>query len=244
MTTPPLLSLEGIEKSYGSVRALAGVSVAVAPGEVVVLLGPSGSGKSTLLLVADLLVPPDRGAVRWYDQPIPRSGEGEIRRKIGLVQQKPPVLRRTVLENVAYGLRLRGTPRRNAEREARESLAKVGLAELSLRDATALSGGEQQRVAIARALALRPRLLLLDECTDNLDPANAANVERLVLEEARGGAAVLLATHDLFQARRLGDRVALLWDGRVIEEGPRDAFFSAPKDPRAVRFLAGELPLP
>jgi len=198
------------------------------PGTLLAVLGPSGSGKSTLLMLLAGLVPPDAGEVK-------RKGRAVY------LDQQPYVLERSVLENAAFGLRLKGVPRAKAKEKALFWLSRVGLEALAPRPARGLSGGERVRLALARALAVEPESLLLDEPTANLDPANVARIEALVREEKARGRAVVLVTHNLFQARRLADRALFLLEGQVVEEGPAPAFFEAPKDPRTRAFLSGEM---
>ncbi|GLV49085.1 ABC transporter ATP-binding protein [Thermus sp. LT1-2-5] len=198
----------------------------VHPGEILAVLGPSGSGKTTLLRLLSGLLRPERGRV-----------EGG---RSAYLPQTPPLLRRSVLENAAFGLRLRGVAKREARERARALLARVGLAEKAHQPAHLLSGGEAVRLALARTLVVEPEVLLLDEPTASLDPANAAQVEALLLEAAEGRG-VILATHDLFQAKRLAKRVVFLYLGQVVEEGEASAFFQSPKDPRTQAFLQGRL---
>jgi len=198
------------------------------PGEILALLGPSGAGKSTLLMLLAGLLPPDAGRVE-------RTGPAVY------LDQQPYLLERSVLENAAFGLRLKGVPRARARRAALSWLSRVGLEALAERPARGLSGGERVRLALARALATEPKSLLLDEPTANLDPANVARVEALIGEERHRGRAIVLVTHNLFQAKRLADRALFLLAGEVVEEGPAPAFFEAPKDPRTRAFLSGEM---
>ena len=199
-----------------------------APGELLAVVGPSGSGKSTLLKILAGLLPPDEGEVR-------REGMAVY------LDQSPYVLERSVLENAAFGLYLKGVPARAAREAARAWLRKVGLEPLAQKPAKVLSGGERVRLALARALAVEPKSLLLDEPTANLDPGNVAKVEALIEAEKEAGRAVVLVTHNLFQARRLADRALFLLAGEVIEEGPAPCFFASPKDPRTRAFLSGEM---
>ncbi|BDG15325.1 ATP-binding cassette domain-containing protein [Thermus brockianus] len=223
----PALRAEGLSHRHGEFR-LEVERLEVCPGEILAVLGPSGSGKTTLLRLLAGLLRPDGGRV-----------EGG---RAAYLPQTPPLLRRSVLENAAFGLRLRGVARREAWRRAEALLARVGLAEKARQPAHRLSGGEAVRLALARTLLVEPEVLLLDEPTASLDPANAAQVEALLREAAQEGRAVVLATHDLFQAKRLAQRVVFLYLGRVVEEGEAGRFFQSPKDPRSRAFLEGRLP--
>ncbi len=222
-----MIEARGLERRYPGFRLFLPRLVA-RPGEVLAVVGPSGAGKSTLLrLLAGLEA----------------ATAGEVRRR-GLavyLDQEPHLLSRTVLENAAFGLRLKGVPAARAREEARAWLARVGLEALAGRPARGLSGGEKVRLALARALAVAPAALLLDEPTANLDPANVARIEALIREEKAAGRAIVLVTHNLFQARRLADRALFLLFGEAVEEGPAEAFFQAPKDPRTRAFLSGEM---
>ena len=165
-----------------------------------------------------------------------------LRNRIGVVFQRPVVFRRSVLENAAYGLRLRGDPA--AEVKATKMLQHVGLGDLVHRSARTLSGGEAQRLAFARTAVLRPALLLLDEFTAHLDSRNATTLERLMKEyRTETGASILLVTHSPSQARRLCDRVALIIDGQVVETGSTKQVLDEPQDPRAQAFLHGDAAL-
>jgi tungstate transport system ATP-binding protein len=169
-----------------------------------------------------------------------RSFSVDVRRRITLVFQRPHLLAGTILTNVEYGLKLRG--RHGHPAQARGMLERVHLSHLADRPAQAVSGGEAQLVALARALAVEPDVILLDEPTNNLDPARVALVEEVVMSDHRErGTTVVWATHNHFQARRVGDRVALLLDGKLVESATADAFFEAPKDPRTAAFVQGKM---
>ena len=161
-----------------------------------------------------------------------------MQRRITLVLQRPALLTGTVQANVEYGLRLRRVDRREAKRHVQGVLKRLDLTDLSTRAARNLSVGQAQLVALAAALVLEPDVLLLDEPTANLDPAHVALVEEVVRER---GTTVVFATHNVFQARRLAGRVALLLDGRLVEVAPVETFFSGPKDPRTAAFVRGEM---
>ena len=201
----------------------------------VVILGANGAGKSVLLRALHGLVEPSEGSIAW-------AGSGERPRSQAMVFQRPVVLRRSALANIAYALGVNGVAAPARDRRAREALARVGLAHLAERQARVLSGGEQQRLALARAWSLEPRLLFLDEPTASLDPTAAAEVERIVREIHASGTAVVMTTHNLGLARRFADEIAFLHEGRVTERTPADRFFNAPASPEAARFLEGELP--
>ena len=239
LVAPPRLPLrlEGVRLDLGGTTVLDGLDLCLEAGPATVLLGPNGAGKSLTLRVLHGLLAPSAGRVRWGDRPPDRAA----RRHQVMVFQQPVLLRRSVAANVAFALRLHGVPR--AERRARvaEALALAGLSALARRPAPVLSGGERQRLALARAWALRPGTLLLDEPTANLDPAATRAVEDLIATFRDAGTKIVLATHDLGQARRLGDEVVFLNRGRVVERAPAARFFDAPVSRAARTFLDGDL---
>lgn len=215
--------------------------LAVPSGQVFALLGPTGSGKSTLLRMLAGFEPPSAGELSWRDGPLyDGSGALTARQTVTLVFQRPLAIRGSVRTNVEFGPRLRGIG--DAAARAEEMLKRLNLLPLAGQSAASLSGGQLQLVALARALVLRPRVLLLDEPTSHLDPAHVALVEREVLNQQREqGMTVVWATHNLFQAKRVATQVALLLDGQLIENQPKEAFFNAPSDPRTRDFVAGRM---
>jgi tungstate transport system ATP-binding protein len=238
-TRDPLYRLESVEHRYGDRRVLQIERLDVLPGETFCLVGPSGAGKSTLLRLLQFLERPTAGRLAFDGQPAGPDLPLSIRRQATTVFQRPVVLDRSVRANVGYGLRVRG---RNDDRgEVNRLLGALGLEHLAATNARRLSGGEIQRVALARALAFEPRVLLLDEPTANLDPRNVRLVEDLIKDRRARGVTIVLATHHVFQARRLADRMALLLDGGIVEIAPTAAFLDAPRDPRTRAFLSGEM---
>ncbi len=238
-----IYEIEQAQKTYGSRTVLNIPALNVEPGEALAIVGPSGAGKSTLLRLLALLEAPTAGAVRLrLDGETVTSESASIaeRRQIAMVFQRPALLSRSVRANVAYGLRVRGE--RDAGEGVAQALERVSLTALADAHPRTLSGGEMQRVALARALVLEPRVLLLDEPTANLDPANVRIIEELVREQhAQAGTTIVLVTHNIFQARRLATRVALLLEGELVEVAPTEQFFDAPHDPRAAAFISGDL---
>ncbi|MBK8835456.1 MAG: phosphate ABC transporter ATP-binding protein [Anaerolineae bacterium] len=238
----PMYALSGVLKRYGHKTAVLVERLDICRGEVLALVGPSGAGKSTLLRLLNFLEPPTSGHVDFdgarFDAETPMALAQ--RRRVTTVFQRPALLRMSVRDNVAYGLRLRGEA--GAGSRAADALRQVGLQDLARSGAATLSGGEAQRVALARALAIAPEVLLLDEPTANLDPANVRLIEAAVLEHRRArGCACVWVTHNLAQARRVADRVALMLEGQLVEVAPAAEFFSAPKDPRTAAFVGGEM---
>ncbi len=205
------------------------------------IFGPNGAGKSTLLRLLNLLETPASGEITIGGVRAAPDTRLALRRRMAMAFQSPYLLRTSAGANTAYGLRVRRLGRRERGQRVREALEQVGALGLIRQPAWGLSGGEAQLVSIARALAVRPEILLLDEPTANLDPANAAGIEALIRDYA-GANTVVLVTHNLFQARRLADRAAFLYDGRLIEHGPAEDILSLPRDERTAAFISGEMP--
>lgn len=221
-----LLERAGVR--VGTAELLAGIDLSIDQGRPTLLIGPNGAGKTTMLKLAMGLIEPTEGRV---------VSEPGIRK--AFVFQKPVMLRRSVAANVGFALNACG---KRAERSRiGELLARVKLDGLEDRPARRLSGGEQQRLALARALAREPEVLFLDEPTASLDPAQTRLIEGVIDEVAGGGVKVVMATHDVAEARRIAGDVVLLVKGRVAEHAPASEFFTTPATQAARRFLAGEL---
>jgi ABC-type multidrug transport system ATPase subunit len=233
------IEAHGLEKTYpGDVRALDGLSFDVAGGSIFGLLGPNGAGKSTTVKILTTLSRPDAGSARVAGRDV-LSEPDAVRRAIGVVAQKSGVDREaTGRENLVLQGQLHGMGTRTARARADELLARFGLEDKRDAYPDSLSGGQQQRVAIVRALALRPKLMLLDEITSALDPELVAEVLNVVRELAQGGMTMLIATHEMVFARDIADRVCFLDEGVILEEGPPDQIFAAPREPRTKQFLA------
>jgi tungstate transport system ATP-binding protein len=229
------IRIEDVSLRSGSVTILESVSVVLAPGAPTVLIGPNGSGKSSLLRLATGLVSPTIGRVTWGGR-VTTGGD-----RCAIVFQRPVMLRRSVAANVAFALRHEANGRRHRADRIAALLDLVGLAALGARPARRLSGGEQQRLALARALARDPEILFLDEPTANLDPAATKAVEDIIAQVAAAGVKIVLATHDLGEARRLAGEVVFMLRGRVRESAPAAAFFAGPATQEAQAFLKGDL---
>jgi tungstate transport system ATP-binding protein len=189
-----------------------------------------------LLRLCHGLLSPDAGRIRWA-----LEDPAVLRRAQTMVFQRPVLLRRSVLGNIAYALAAQGVPRRMRRALAEQALAQVGLTDLSHRSARVLSGGEQQRLALARAWALRPQVLFLDEPTANLDPAATRRIEAVIDAIHRDGVKIIMTTHDLGQARRHADDIVFLHRGRLLEHTSAAAFFAQAASREARAFLAGEI---
>jgi len=238
----PIYQLQGVTKVYNGRRVLDVERLDIRRGEIFALVGPSGAGKSTLLRLLNFLEHPTGGTIRFLDvefsatRPVPL----ELKRRVTTVFQRPILLNRSVWANANFGLQLRG--QRDAARRIEQALEQVGLGRLARQPARTLSGGEAQRVALARAMVLEPDVLLLDEPTANLDPYNVGLIEDIARTLNRDrGISIVLVTHNVFQAKRLAERVALLLEGRIVEIADVGPFFQSPADPRTAAFVRGEM---
>jgi len=235
------LLVEDLHKSFGKLEVLRGIDLELAEHEVVCLIGASGSGKSTLLRCVNLLEPVNAGRIVLAGDEITAAGVDVnlVRRGIGIVFQAFNLFpHMSVLRNVTLGPRKAlGLSKAAADARADELLARFGLREKRDDYPDRLSGGQQQRVAIVRALAMQPRLLLLDEVTSALDPELVAEVLEVIRELAAEGMTMLIATHEMGFARDVAARVCFLDQGVILEEGPPEEIFSAPREPRTQQFL-------
>lgn len=227
------IRFESISVRSRGVTILDRVTLQIEVGLPTVLVGPNGSGKTTLLRTAMGLVSPTQGRITWG------GVEESPPARRAIVFQRPAMLRRSVSGNLSYALSVARIPHR-AER-IKELLSMVGLASLGKRPARRLSGGEQQRLALARALARDPAIILLGEPTASLDPASTKAIEDIISAIAASGIKVVMSTHDLGEARRIGGDIVLLHRGRVIENANAVEFLNSPKTDEAKAFLAGEL---
>jgi len=228
------LVLTGLVYEAGGQALLKGITAEIQATGRTLILGPNGAGKSLLLRLCHGLLKPTMGRIDW-------CGQTEVRRDQAMVFQRPVMLRRSAMGNLTYALACRGVGRAERRRRVEEVLDRTGLAAKAKLPARVLSGGEQQRLALARAWVLRPQVLFLDEPTANLDPAASLAVEKLILEIQASGAKIVMTTHDLGQARRLGDEILFLCDGRLVERKAAASFFSGPESPEAAAFIAGRL---
>ena len=219
----------------GEMTILDRISLVFEPGAPTVLIGPNGSGKTTLLRAAMGLVPISRGRITWA------GGGASPPTRRAILLQRPVMLRRTAAGNIRYALGAAGVPRSKHDQRVTELLSLVGLKELPGRPARRLSGGEQQRLALARALARDPAVLFLDEPTASLDPYATKAIEDVVRAVAACGVKVVMSTHDLGQAKRVGGTIVLLHRGRLVETGPTAEFLANPRTHEARQFIAGEL---
>jgi polar amino acid transport system ATP-binding protein len=247
-----MVSAEQVHKRFGRLEVLKGVSLQVQPGEVVCMLGPSGSGKSTFLRCINHLEKIDAGRLsvdgglvgyRQVGDKLYELNEAEIcreRAKIGMVFQRFNLFAHmTALENVIEApIRVKSVPKTEALEQGRQLLERVGLADKLDGYPSQLSGGQQQRVAIARALAMEPKLMLFDEPTSALDPELVGEVVDVMRRLAKDGMTMIVVTHEMGFARETADRVVMMDDGRIIEEGTPEDFFRAPREERTKQFLS------
>jgi tungstate transport system ATP-binding protein len=232
--------LADLRHCYGDRCVVDVPSLEVRPGEVLAVVGPSGAGKSTLLRLLNFLETPSSGRIVYHGTEVGPTAPLELRRQVVTVFQRPMLLRRSVAANIRLGRRIRGETSGREEVDA--LIARLGLTGLGHAHARTLSAGEGQRVALARALIVEPRVLLLDEPTSNLDPYNVGLIEGIVRSEnVERGTTVVLVTHDIFQARRMAHRVALLIGGRLIELADTETIFSTPGRDETAAFLRGDL---
>jgi tungstate transport system ATP-binding protein len=226
------LVLRDVSFAAGGRSIIDRVSFELLQGPRTAILGANGAGKSVLMRLMHGLLVPTQGQVLW-------KGDNPARQQ-AMVFQRPVMLRRSALANVVYALKLAGV--NPPERAAMEALANVGLSQLAGHPARVLSSGEQQRLALARAWALKPQVLFLDEPTANLDPNASREIEAAIQAVHAGGTKVVMTTHNLGQARRLGDEVLFIHQGRLVERAPVDRFFTQPASAEAAAFIKGELP--
>ncbi|MEU9700344.1 amino acid ABC transporter ATP-binding protein [Streptomyces sp. NPDC047981] len=238
----PLIELRDVNKHYGTLHVLQGISLTVGRGEVVVVIGPSGSGKSTLCRAMNRLEAVESGEIIIDGQPLPEEGRAlaRLRAEVGMVFQSFNLFaHKTVLANVSLAqIKVRKRKKEDADRRSRELLDRVGLAAHADKFPAQLSGGQQQRVAIARALAMDPKALLFDEPTSALDPEMINEVLEVMQQLAREGMTMVVVTHEMGFARSAANRVVFMADGRIVEDRTPEEFFTSPRSERAKDFLS------
>jgi tungstate transport system ATP-binding protein len=232
------LRLVGIEKNYRELKALDDVTFKAEGGKVIIILGVNGAGKTTLLRISAGLEKPDKGSIYFNDDPIT---DKDLRQIATLVFQRTAMFSMSVYDNLAYGLRLRGKKESEIKEKITKTLHAVGLDNFEKRKAKRTSGGEQQRIALARAFLLEPKILLLDEPTANLDPRIAIIIEKAIMKRKSRENIIVMATHNLAQAKRLGDEIVHIHGGRIVETGRAEELFGNPKNELTRKFINGEL---
>jgi polar amino acid transport system ATP-binding protein len=242
MSTQAVIELVDIHKSFGQLEVLKGVDVAVAPQELVFIIGPSGSGKSTLLRCCNLLEQPSSGQVLFQGEDISQPGVNidQVRQHIGMVFQSFNLYpHMTALGNITLALRkVKKMPRGEANERGHAALERVGLAEKAASHPTELSGGQQQRVAIARAIALEPDMMLFDEPTSALDPELVGGVLNVMRDLREAGMTMIVVSHEMRFAQEAADRVLFMDEGVILEQSPPDELFNNPQHARTREFLA------
>ncbi|MEQ1776289.1 MAG: ATP-binding cassette domain-containing protein [Burkholderiales bacterium] len=231
------LTIDKLGFSIAGREIIKSISCEITAGTRTVILGANGAGKSVLMRLCHGLLKPTAGRIVWTHDGLTRRARGQA-----MVFQRPVMLRRSAIANVIYALKLSGMTSMECRLRAEDVLEAVGLANVADRPARVLSGGEQQRLALARAWALGPEVLFLDEPTANLDPNATRDIESIISAIHASGTKIIMTTHSLGQARRLGDEIFFLSEGRLIERASVDDFFKLPKSPEAISFLRGELP--
>ena len=237
-----LIKVEGLQKNFGKLHALNGVSEEIRKGEVVVVVGPSGSGKSTFLRSLNLLEEPSEGKIYFEGVDITdkKVDINRHRQKMGMVFQHFNLFpHKTILQNITLApTKLLGMSKEEADKKGMELLERVGLAEKANAYPSQLSGGQKQRIAIVRSLAMEPDVMLFDEPTSALDPEMVGEVLELMKQLARDGMTMVVVTHEMGFAREVGSRVIFMADGEIKEQGSPDEFFGNPQDPRLQEFLS------
>lgn len=240
--TDAILRTENLEKSFGKLEVLKGITTEIKKGEVVSIIGPSGGGKSTFLRCLNLLEKPDGGKIFYKGQDVTSAklNTAKYRQSIGMVFQHFNVFpNMTVLDNVTLAPILeKKIPKDQAKAEAMALLERVGLGSKAAEYPRKLSGGQKQRLAIIRALAMNPEVMLFDEPTSALDPEMVKEVLNVIRELTRSGMTILIVTHEMSFAREVSDRVLFICDGIIKEEGSPDQIFTCPHDPSTIKFLS------
>ena len=238
----PAIQFKQVGKWFGALHVLKDVTLDVSAAEVVVVCGPSGSGKSTLIRCVNRLEPIQQGEIRVYGEPITGNGVNlsKLRAEVGMVFQSFNLFpHMTAIENIMLApMKVKGLSRAEAEKIARDLLARVRIPDKADKHPANLSGGQQQRIAIARALAMQPRIMLFDEPTSALDPEMINEVLDVMTDLAKDGMTMMVVTHEMGFARRVAHRVIFMDEGQIVEAATPQDFFSAPKSDRAKDFLS------
>ncbi|MDD1703585.1 MAG: ABC transporter ATP-binding protein [Methanoregula sp.] len=239
-----MIRIERLTKKFNGAEILKEIDLEIRDGEIFTFIGPSGSGKTTILRLIDLLDLPTTGRIFFDGQDcvVSASRQLPIRRRMGMVFQKPSVLNATVAENVAFGLKFRGIAQQEIHKKVFEALGMVGLPDFADRRAPTLSGGEMQRVAIARAMVTEPEVLILDEPTANLDPVSSDLIEDLIIHiNKKFRTTIVMSTHDMIQGQRLADRMGVIMNGQLVQIGSPGEIFYQPAGGEIARFVGSDV---
>ncbi len=237
-----LFSIENLSKFFGNKEILKNINFKIFRGEIFAFIGPSGAGKSTMLRLLDFLEMPTHGRLIFNGNECSLQQKNNIMRRMSMLFQKPAVFNTSVFNNVAYGLIVRDVDKKIIGKKVTDALNLVGLAGYEKQKAITLSGGETQRMAFARAIVYEPDILLLDEPTANLDPANVAKIEDIIKRiRSELSTTIIMASHNIHQVRRIADRVGILLNGELIEVNTKERIFTHPDDARSHAFINGEI---
>jgi tungstate transport system ATP-binding protein len=237
-----IFELKKLIKEYNGIKVLNVEELDIEEGSITGIIGPSGAGKSTLLYILNGLEKATSGEIIFDGKKL--KGEPDIgtRRQMSMVFQKPTVFNMSVYDNMAYSLKLRGMPQNETMKRVLELSKVIGIEDKLRQRAVTLSGGEAQRLALARAIIHRPKVLLLDEPTANLDPANVAMIEELIFHaKVEYKTSVIVITHNMFQAKRVSERLVFLLNGSIVESGEAKEIFNNPRDKRTSDFIEGKM---
>ena len=239
-----LVEALNLKKSYNGKNVLYIKNLEIETGKITAIIGPSGAGKTTLLSLINGIERPDDGKIIFEGEELSFSNSysKEAIKRMAMVFQKPVMFNTSVYKNIAYGLKIRGIENEKINNRISEAASWMGISNILKQKAMTLSGGEAGRVSVARAMIMKPDLLLMDEPTANLDPANVSIIEGMVVKACKEyGATVIIVTHNMFQARRLADNIVFMLGGQVIENGTVASMFESPVDQRTQAFISGNM---
>lgn len=240
----PVFEIQGLMKAFKGKRVLDIEHLSIRRERITAIIGPSGAGKSTLLSILNGLVKADAGRLIFEGQDMVEEVQlgDPLRRSMAMVFQNPVMFQGTVYENIAYSLKIRKVPEHDIKEKVSEILSLIGLESIAFQKAGTISGGEAQRIALARAMIFRPKVLLLDEPTASLDPANVMQIEKLIVHAKKEfGTSVVLVTHNMFQAKRLADYTVFMLNGSIVEYGDNESLFTKPINEKTKAFISGEM---
>ncbi|MGB9637055.1 MAG: ABC transporter ATP-binding protein [Thermoplasmata archaeon] len=238
-----VISCDGISKSFDGKKVLENIKLDIMQGEIFSIIGPNGSGKTTLIRILATLERQDKGIVKYFGVEMKEEEKLLIfRRKLGYVQQKAVLFAGRVYDNLAIPLKIRNWEEHKIDKRVEEVAEKLGIKSILSRNIKNLSGGEAQRVAFGRAIVAEPQILFLDEFTANLDYRNAGILEQYVKNFVADKRTVVMVSHNIFQVKRLASRTAILFDGKIIEQGETKRVLEGPENPVAKDFVCGKIP--